>query len=101
MADFKQEQYRVLPKKALIEIWTVLEHQEELDAVLWRGFRARMPESEIVRKPSENIFSSRTSRLSKNNGVSNLGLPRFLQRRGVGDLWIQRNYSNVTVLVIF
>ena len=52
--------YRVLQKKTYTCGWTVLEHQEELDAVLWRAFTIRLPESEIARKVSENDFSSRT-----------------------------------------
>ena len=47
-------------KKTLIFDWTVLEDQEELEAVLWTRFRVVSPGSEIVWKLSENVSCSRT-----------------------------------------
>ena len=57
----KLAHYRVLPKKTLIFDWTVLEDQEELEAVLWTRFRVVFLGSEIVWKLSENVSCSRTS----------------------------------------
>ena len=62
--------YRVLPKKTTLFDRTVLEHQEELDAVLWRAFTIRLPESEIARKVSENDFSSRTRNFAAKRSFS-------------------------------
>ena len=58
---FGRARYRVLPKKPLIFDWTVLEDQEELEAVLWTRFRVVFLGSEIVWKLSENVSCSRTS----------------------------------------
>ena len=69
--------YRVLQKKTLIFDWTVLEDQEELEAVLWTRFRVLLPGSEIVRKPSESVSCSRTSERADKAWFFKKWFPRF------------------------
>ena len=75
--------YRVLPKKTLIFDWTVLEDQEELEAVLWTRFRVVFLGSEIVWKLSENVSCLRTSERAEKPWFQKRGPPTFFLHRHV------------------
>ena len=74
----------VLPcpsKKPLIFDWTVLEDQEELEAVLWTRFPIVFLGSEIVWKLSENVSCSRTSEGAEKKHCFKKGFPSFFHTK--------------------
>ena len=77
----KQCIYRVLPKKTLIFDWTVLEDQEELEAVLWTRFRVVSPGSEIVWKLSETVSCSKTTERAEKPWFQKRDPPHFFLHR--------------------
>ena len=68
-------------KKTLIFDWTVLEDQEELEAVLWTRFRVVSPGSEIVWKLSETVSCSRTTERAEKPWFQKRDPPHFFLHR--------------------
>ena len=78
--------YRVLPKKPLVFDLTVLEIQEELDAVLRRALGAALLGSEVAWKSFENISCSRTSKRAEQARFQKTEFPHFFHQKTKGVL---------------
>ena len=75
-------------KKPLIFDWTVLEDQEELEAVLWTRFRVVFLGSEIVWKLSESVSCSRTNGRGEEAWFQKRWFPCFFKATKVGWMMI-------------